>query len=215
VSRAAQIRFLSRVARLYDPAVRAMGFRSLWESLAEGAAAEAGTLSLDVCTGTGGVALAVARRGPRVVGVDLSAGMLRRARSKARVSDLADRARWVQMDACRLGFRDASFPLVTCAMALHEMAEPEREAVLRELRRVASDRVVIADYRVPSRAWRALLFRVTRAFEFLESDDFGGFLAREVHARLEEAGFGVGRSWDAGPYRIWPCQVDATSGTPS
>jgi ubiquinone/menaquinone biosynthesis C-methylase UbiE len=207
MSRPAQIRFLSWTAPFYDLTVGALGFGRLWEKLAERSAPAPGARCLDVCTGTGGVALALASRGAPVIGLDLASGMLERARCKARAAGLAERARWVRMDARRLAFRDGAFERVTCAMALHEMAEDEREQVLRELRRVASDRVYIADYRVPPRGWSRLLFHVMRAFEYLESDDFDGYVARDLRGRLEGAGFGVGKVWDEGPYRIWPCQI--------
>jgi len=207
VSRPGRIRFLSWTARLYDPTVNALGFGRLWKNLAERTAPGAGTACLDVCTGTGGAALALASRGSPVIGVDLSAGMLERARRKARAAGPAQRARWVQMDARRLAFRNRSFAHVTCAMALHEMADEEREQVLRELQRVASDRVLIADYRVPPSGWSRPLFHLMRVFEYLESDDFESYRVDDLRARLEKAGFGVEETWDTGPYRIWPCRV--------
>ena len=207
MSRPGQIRFLSYAAPFYDAVVVVMGFRQLWRALAERAVPAPGERCLDLCTGTGGVALALARHGTRVVGSDLAAGMLDRARNKARSAGLGERTRWVQMDAGRLGFPDASFPLVTCAMSLHEMSEAERAKVLRELRRVASDRVLVADYRVPSRGWRRLLFRLVRAFEYVESDDFESFAARDLGERLAAAGLGVEPPWEAGPFRVWPCRV--------
>jgi ubiquinone/menaquinone biosynthesis C-methylase UbiE len=184
-----------------------MGFRRLWDAVAEWAVENAGTPCLDVCAGTGGVAVALARRGGRVVGLDLASGMLRHARRKAGAANVADRTQWVRMDARRIGFRDASFPLVICSMSLHEMAEEERGEVLREIRRVASDQVLVADYRVPTAAWRRVLFRVFRAFEYLESDDFEGYTSVEVRERLEGAGLAVEAPWDAASYRIWPCRV--------
>ena len=205
--RPGRIRFLSHTAPFYDPVVRTLGFRRLWKQVAEWATERAGTPCLDVCTGTGGVAVALARRGSRVVGLDLASGMLRQARRKARAAGVADRAQWVRMDARRIAFRDASFPLVVCAMSLHEMGEEERGQVLGEIKRVASDQVLVADYRVPTAGWRRVLFRVFRAFEYLESDDFEGFTRIDVRERLEEAGLAVEPPWDAGLYRIWPCRV--------
>jgi ubiquinone/menaquinone biosynthesis C-methylase UbiE len=207
MSRPSQIRFLSRTARLYDPLVRAMGFSRLWEEAAELAAPSENLPSLDVCTGTGGLALALAQRGARVIGLDLAQGMLERAALKARAAGLDGRARWVRMDACELAFSPASFPLVTCSMALHEMAEEERCQVLREMNRVASDRVVVAEYRIPRGRWRELLFRARRAFEYLESDDFESFAGRDFRARLDSAGLIADVPRDAGSYRIWPCRV--------
>lgn len=205
--RPGRIRFLSRTAPFYDPVVHRLGFRRLWEGMADWAMQGAGTPCLDVCTGTGGVAVALARRGRRVVGIDLSKGMLRHARRKARAAGVAERAGWVRMDARHIAFRDASFPLVICAMSLHEMGEEERRQVLGEIRRVASDRVVVADYRLPSDGWQRLLFPVLRVFEHLESEDFDGFMSDDVRGRLEEAGLAVEPPWDSSLYRIWPCRV--------
>src|SRR5512143_2418786 len=186
MSRPTQIQFLSRFAAAYDPVVRFMGFTPLWKAVAEVAAPGRGEWTLDVCTGTGGAALELARRGARVVGLDLAAGMLRRARRKR--SDAAPH--FVRMDARQLAFADRAFPLVTCSMGLHEMAEAERTGALAEIARVASDRVVIAEYRVPRDARRRLLFRMSRAFEYAESDDFSSFMRRDLGARLEQAGLG-------------------------
>jgi len=207
VSRPGHIRFLSRTAPFYDHVVHPMGFRRLWETVAERAVQRTSGPCLDVCTGTGGVAVALARRGGRAVGLDLASGMLRHARRKARSAGIADRTGWVRMDARRIAFRDASFPLVICSMSLHEMAEEERGEVLREIKRVASDQVLVADYRVPVAAWRRVLFRLFRAFEYLESDDFEGYTSVDVRERLERAGLVVEPPWDVALYRIWPCRV--------
>jgi ubiquinone/menaquinone biosynthesis C-methylase UbiE len=207
MSRAGQIRFLSRTARLYDPVVRTLGFPRLWDAIASHASPAAGTPCLDACTGTGGVALALARRGGAVVGVDLSGGMLARAARKAEAAGLAGRVSFQRMDARRLGFEDGAFPIVTCAMALHEMAPSERLHVLRELRRVASERVVVAEYEVPPRGARRLAFRALHAFEYLESDDFASFLARGALGCMEDAGLSADLHVRTGSYAVWSCQV--------
>jgi ubiquinone/menaquinone biosynthesis C-methylase UbiE len=206
LSRPAQIEFLSRTARLYDPVARALRFPRLWETLAERAGPAFGEACLDLCTGTGGVAVALARRGARAVGLDLAPGMLDRARRKAHAAGVAGRARFLRGDAAALAFPDRSFPVVTCSMALHEMAEEERSRVLREMRRVSRDRVLVADYRVPAAPLGAAVFRLTRAFEYLESDDFEGFARRDLRARLLAADLAVESRLDCGPYRIWCCR---------
>jgi SAM-dependent methyltransferase len=74
---------------------------------------------LDIGTGTGDAALAIARRWPdaEVVGVDLSARMVEEARRKT-PPDLAGRVRFEQADAAALPFADAAFDLVTLANAI-------------------------------------------------------------------------------------------------
>ena len=69
--------------------------------------------ALDLGTGTGDGALALARRFPdaEVVGVDLSPGMVAEARRKT-PEELAARVRFEVADAARLPFREDEFDLV-------------------------------------------------------------------------------------------------------
>lgn len=209
MSRPAQIRFLSQVAAAYDPVVTRLGFRSLWWEMAEHAAPVRGARCLDVCTGTGGVALALAARGAHVVGLDLAHGMLRRALRKASGNGFDGRVRFLRMDARRIAFPDSSFDLVTCCMALHEMSEPERATVLSEIQRVARARVVVAEYRVPPSGLAFHLFSLRHLFEYLESDDFPAFVRRDMSERLEAAGLAITDVRDTGRYRLWRCRPRA------
>ena len=70
-------------------------------------------LALDLGTGTGGAALAIARRFPEaeVVGVDLSPSMLDQARAKV-PAELRGRVRFELADASNLPHDDASFDLI-------------------------------------------------------------------------------------------------------
>jgi demethylmenaquinone methyltransferase/2-methoxy-6-polyprenyl-1,4-benzoquinol methylase len=127
-----RIRFLSHAARLYDPVVHILGFPRLWEAIAAHAAPAPGTPCLDVCTGTGDVALALARRDGAVFGVDLADGMLAWAARKAAAAGLESRVRFRRMDARRLDFEDGAFRAVTCSTALHEMDDAGRRGIVCE-----------------------------------------------------------------------------------
>jgi ubiquinone/menaquinone biosynthesis C-methylase UbiE len=100
---------------------------------------------LDVGTGTGRAAIALARRGADVTGVDASAEMLEVARRRAAEAGLGGggRVRFVRGDAHQLDFPDRSFDAVVCLRVL--MHTPDWRASLRELCRVSSGRVVF-DY---------------------------------------------------------------------
>jgi ubiquinone/menaquinone biosynthesis C-methylase UbiE len=89
---------------------------------------------LDVATGTGRLPLALLRerfRG-RIVGLDLSRGMLRQARRK--LQPYGEQVSLIRHDACRLPFDDETFDAVTCLEALEFMPRPLE--VLAEMRRV-------------------------------------------------------------------------------
>jgi SAM-dependent methyltransferase len=93
---------------------------------------------IDVGTGTGRGALALARRGAIVTGVDASSQMLDIARQRADESRLAVDFR--EGDAHALAFADRSFDAAVCLRVL--MHTPDWRRCLAELCRVARDRVV-------------------------------------------------------------------------
>jgi ubiquinone/menaquinone biosynthesis C-methylase UbiE len=77
------------------------------------------TTLLDVCTGTGVVAIEATslNQNTEVVGIDLSEGMLAEAKSKANQLSL-DTIRFEQMDLDHLTFPDNSFDIATCSFGL-------------------------------------------------------------------------------------------------
>ena len=91
---------------------------------------------LDVCTGTGDLALAAADRhqGASVIGVDFAAEMLRLGLNKVRAGSLDSRIRLVRGDAARIPVADATCDAATIGFGIRNVAEPER--ALAEIARV-------------------------------------------------------------------------------
>lgn len=105
---------------------------------------------LDVCTGTGDLALAyAAKAGPRVrvVGSDFCLPMLDRGVEKSRARGLP--VEWVEADAMDLPFPDEAFDLVTVAFGLRNIAETDRG--LAEMARVCKPggRLAILEFSLP------------------------------------------------------------------
>jgi ubiquinone/menaquinone biosynthesis C-methylase UbiE len=92
-----------------------------------------GDVALDVATGTGNTALALAPFVSRVVGVDLTREMLDQARRITSERKVAN-ADWVLGDAGRLPFADESFDLYTVRAAPHHFND--FDAFLSEALRV-------------------------------------------------------------------------------
>lgn len=116
---------------------RTMGRRDVpfWRRLA----AECGGPVLELGTGTGRIAVPVARGGVRVIGVDRSAPMLERARRRGRRARLADRLSLVRADIRSLPFPSrAAFGLVMAPYGILQslLAARDLTAVLREAHRV-------------------------------------------------------------------------------
>jgi SAM-dependent methyltransferase len=147
----------------------------------------AGRRVLDVGTGTGRAALALARRGAVVTGVDASAEMLAVARRAADAAGLD--VTFAQDDAHRLRFADASFDAVICLRVL--MHTPDWRQSLGELCRVARHRVVF-DY--PALASCALLQSMTRRVAHAAGarvEAYRVFTDASVRAALRARGFRI------------------------
>ena len=142
---------------------------------------------LDVGTGTGRAAIALALRGADVTGVDASAGMLEVAARRAK--DAGARVTFARGDAHHLEFPDRSFDAVVCLRVL--MHTPDWKRSLGELCRVAADRVVF-DY--PSRSSAAAIESIVRrAGTWFDPkvEAYRVFSARAVASALEANGFRV------------------------
>jgi demethylmenaquinone methyltransferase/2-methoxy-6-polyprenyl-1,4-benzoquinol methylase len=123
-------RMFDRIAPVYDAMNRLMtaGLDRRWRRETAEAVVERDDRVLDVCCGTGDLALAAAHAGGRVTGLDFSEAMLERARRKDPSID------WVEGDALALPFADGSFDAVTVGFGVRNL--DDLEGGLRELRRV-------------------------------------------------------------------------------
>ena len=110
---------------------------------------------LDVCTGTGAIAIELARAGASVTGIDLSEDMLRQARRKRG----ADALRFLRMDATDMMFGANEFDAATISWGLHEMPLEIIRRVLREIHRVTKRQLVVFDYRQPESKMLASIYR--------------------------------------------------------
>ena len=113
-----------------------------------GLALDPGHRILDVATGGGHTAAALAGRCGRVVASDLTRSMLREARGLA-AERRAGNVLFTAADAEALPFRDATFDRVTCRIAPHHF--PDLRTAMAEMARVIrpGGRIGIIDSTVP------------------------------------------------------------------
>jgi demethylmenaquinone methyltransferase/2-methoxy-6-polyprenyl-1,4-benzoquinol methylase len=137
-----------RIAGVYDVmnSVMTAGLHHRWrERAADLARVGPGKRALDVATGTGDLAVALAARGAEVVGADFSDGMLERARAKA------PGIRFEHADALDLPYENGSFDAATVGFGARNFGDLERG--LAEMVRVVrpGGRVVILEITTPTR----------------------------------------------------------------
>ncbi len=143
---------------------------------------------LDVATGAGHTALALASEVRTVVAVDVTREMLAEARRNAHARGVAAVA-FVQGAAESLPFATASFDRVVCRIAAHHFPDPA--AAVREMARVLDDggRAAILDTTVPE---DDDLDREINAVERLrDPSHVRNWRASEWRALLEAAGLRV------------------------
>ena len=136
----------------------------------------AGSRVLDVATGTGMVAREiVSRTGASAVGLDLSPDMLRGGIAETWAAGMGLRVRFLQGNAERLPFPDATFDALTFTYLLRYVDDPG--VTLAELARVVKPGGTIAnlEFHVPDNPlWRRLWWMYTR----VAMPILGGLVAR-------------------------------------
>ena len=122
----------ARIADRYDFITVALSYgqdRRWKERLVDYASDLGGARALDLATGTGDLAFALAERGARVVGLDITPRMIELARAKSN-----GRTRFLVGDMCALPFADQVFDVVTTGYGLRNV--PDLALAIAEIHRV-------------------------------------------------------------------------------
>ena len=123
-------RMFDTIAPSYDRLNHLLSFNfdRLWRKrLVKMVTAENPNMVVDVATGTGDVALAIARRMPeaKVVGIDLSEGMLAVAKEKSKGSEVTERIEWLVGDGEALPTEDGVADVVTVVFGIRNFQNAE------------------------------------------------------------------------------------------
>ena len=148
--------------------------------------------------------MAFARRGAKVVGVDITRGVLECAAAKT----MRQRPAWLVMDATELSFRDKTFDISTISFILHHMPESVQCRLLTEVARVTRKRIVIVEPHTPANPRLQPIWAVIHA-RFDESEyhrewsrqDFAD-TCRSVNLQVEEVQIAT-----LGIHRLTACTV--------
>lgn len=140
------------IADRYDliTAVLSLGQDAKWkQKLVTIAGVVSGERALDLAAGTGDIAFAVAARGAKTIGLDITHRMLQLARRRQRNGTPAE---FIAGDMISLPFRSSSFDLVTTGYGLRNV--PDLAAAVTEIARVLrpGGRLVSLDFNKPENA---------------------------------------------------------------
>jgi len=197
----------TRIAPYYDLInyLMSWGQDSRWRRIAVKLARPEQGRVLDVATGTGDMALELARYTDSVVGLDLCPEMMRRGQGKMEKKGMEKRVDFIMGDALALPFSDNSFDCALNGFALRNVADIN--LFLAELRRVVKPggRVVCLELVRPASGiigffYRFYLYKIVpvlgrrlsgdgKAYRYLP-DSVGSFLSiAEFGKIMEEVGF--------------------------
>ncbi|MBU1487488.1 bifunctional demethylmenaquinone methyltransferase/2-methoxy-6-polyprenyl-1,4-benzoquinol methylase UbiE [bacterium] len=137
-TRSAHIQGLfARIAKDYDRlnSIISLGLHHSWRrrTIKEMGALK-GRRILDLCTGTGDLAILAAKEGAKVVGVDFCEEMLAIGREKIEKAGLRDRVKFKMCSIPPLPFGDKTFDCLTCGFGLRHL--PMKKETFEELLRV-------------------------------------------------------------------------------
>jgi ubiquinone/menaquinone biosynthesis methyltransferase len=153
-------RLFATIADRYDLITRVLSYGqdAAWKRrLVAMSGADGSTDALDLASGTGDIAFALAERGARVVGLDLTLRMLQLAAAKM---PARPRVAFLAGDMMTLPFPDAQFDLVTAGYGLRNV--PKLEPAIAEIHRVLrpGGLLLSLDFNRPSSAAKRGVFLV-------------------------------------------------------
>ena len=150
----------SSIATRYDRANHLLSFNQdkHWRStLVKWAAPQSGQKILDLCTGTGDLAIAFAQaEDVSVAGIDISDQMLDIAKQKSHLAGLANDIDYVEGNVLELPFDDEVFDVATIAFGLRNL--PDYGKGLAEINRVLKPggQAFILEFSLPKGLWGSL-----------------------------------------------------------
>lgn len=153
----------SSIARYYDflNHLLSLNVDKVWRrTLVNYARPQLESRILDVCTGTGDIAIEFARRGAgEIIGIDLSEEMLRIGEGKIERMKLDGKVKLQRGDCLNLPFEDNTFDMVTIGFGLRNI--PDYERGITEMVRVLKKqgRLLILEFSLPENKLLSRIYR--------------------------------------------------------
>lgn len=148
-----------RIAPVYDQLNQSLSFgaHTIWKQMAvDWSGAQPGMTVVDVCCGSGDLALLLARRvgaNGQVTGADFAVKQLAIAAQRSAAKGYTPRTQWIEADALQLPFAACGYDAATMGYGLRNLVDILQG--LKELHRVLKPgaKAAILDFHRPSSPW--------------------------------------------------------------
>lgn len=131
--------------------------------LAKKSGVQSKDLVLDLCTGTGSLALVLSNYAGKglVIGVDFSKGMLTKARNKVKLLRQKN-IKFIMADAGFLPFKAGVFDVIACSHSMYELTGGTRKRALAEIKRILKENgyFCMMEHERPDNAFIRFLYRI-------------------------------------------------------
>lgn len=173
------------IAEEYEQLARMSFYQKILLTLIEKGELKPGENVLDVGTGPGRLAIKAAKlvgENGKVVGIDVTPGMLKRAIHNASVEGVSRICEFREGSALEIPFPNETFDLVLSCFMLHALSEDEKQAAICEFYRILkpNGRAVVCDV-VPSEDVEERLVEWSKHFPAKERD-----MLRHIAGHLRE-----------------------------
>lgn len=130
---------------------------------------------LDMCTGTGTNAIAIAKANSNalVTGIDISTAMLEIAEKKLKKASIPN-VKLYEMDAANMQFSKDVFDIVLISLVLHEISDELAGKMISEARRVLKPdgKLIVVEWEAPDNTLEKLAFYLIKKTESKRFEDF-------------------------------------------
>jgi ubiquinone/menaquinone biosynthesis C-methylase UbiE len=180
-------RFWDRYARFYDLEIKAFNSKAYAEMYRMmGRSLSPDMNALEVATGTGVIALNIAKYVKSITAIDFSPKMIETAKKK----NAPQNVKFLIEDATALSFPDASFDAAIISNAMHTMPEPEK--ALANIRRVLKPAgLLIAPNYSHGHIKESTWSFNAKLLQFIGFETYSKWTPEEYATFISESGFAV------------------------
>lgn len=127
---------------------------------------EKGAVVLDIGCGTGNIAIMAAKKGAKVVGMDINPAMLEIARKKAKKERVEDNAKFVEKGIAELDDEpNEAYDVVVSSLCFSELSIDEQRYAFEHISRILTKEgtFILADEMLPKNIFKRIIYYILKS----------------------------------------------------